>query len=158
MVIAEFVITTYHRCRYQKSYTDSKTQIERTDCPHIQRTYMACICCNLIFLWWYCCIALCWYIVSLEAKGSNYLCKWLVPKPFCLSTDDLYGMCRRYCLDCILYVLKVQTNKQTLNKGNLLGFLFEYTLVSRYSELRYSFFPINLRLSNIQYTHTIKYM
>ena len=29
-------------------------------------------------------------IVSLETKGSNCECKWLVVKPLCLATDDVY--------------------------------------------------------------------
>ena len=30
-------------------------------------------------------------IDSLEVKGSNCVCKWLVLKPFCLSIDEVYS-------------------------------------------------------------------
>ena len=29
-------------------------------------------------------------IISFEAKGSNYVCKWLVVKSFCLSTNQIW--------------------------------------------------------------------
>ena len=31
------------------------------------------------------------YIISLEAKSCNCICKWMVVKPFCLSTDKIYS-------------------------------------------------------------------
>ena len=49
------------------------------------------------------------YIVSLEAKGSDCVCKWLVVKPICLSTDD--GSADSHVMEYIELCCNIQLEK-----------------------------------------------
>ena len=56
------------------------------------------------------------YLIRWETQGFNYIWKWLIVKPFCLSTDDFF------CFDwwCNLYGKAMYCQRHGLGNGSML--------------------------------------
>ena len=80
------------------------------------------------------CLTAYWYFISLEAKWSNWLYKWLAVKPFCLSSEDFFiavveffsGM---YCSLKVFYSLSLYSLSAVFTIKLQMGVLYNFVII-----------------------------